>query len=394
MDTKIRTIVIIHASAEWGSFHRRGMLLAMADAFPDSVVTIVVNRPITLDIGPWKHPRKFFSGMWESALTRERPRLYVLTPRLPLHEMIAARLPLAVRLNSRLMRLQIRSVVKSQFPEATRFIQWIYYPSQRWVWDAFADQGKVYECYDDYPRASDNGFDDKAWEEEKRVLEAADLSFATAQSILEARITFARRLKFLPNGVPDFFFERGTAQVDNPIHKLAHPRIGYLGNIFSHLDFSLLEELCQRHPDWQLVLVGPVESERAVAGLRRLANAHFLGPRPYDQVPSILRAMDVGLIPFVDNQFTSAINPLKLYEYLAVGLPTVATRLPELERFESVIQLEKNTAIDFEAAIKKTLAMDCNTAGSVLVESARPYSWTNIARECVIPAMNEVFQIQ
>lgn len=366
----------------------------MADAFPDSVVTLVVNRPITLDIGPWKHPRKFFSGIWKSSLTRESPRLYVLTPRLPLHEMIAARLPLAVRLNSRLMRLQIRSVVKSQFPEATRFVQWIYYPSQRWVWDAFADQGKVYECYDDYPRAAGNGFDDKSWEEEKRVLEAADLSFATAQSILESRIRYARRLELLPNGVPDFFFERSISHADDPIHKLAHPRIGYLGNIFSHLDFPLLEGLCQKHPDWQLVLVGPVESERAVAGLRRFANAHFLGPRPYDQVPSILRALDVGLIPFIDNQFTRAINPLKLYEYLAVGLPIVATRLPELERFENVIRLEKNTANDFEAAIKKALAVDRNTAGSVLVESARPYSWTNIVRECVIPAMNEVFQIQ
>lgn len=394
MDTKIRTVLIVHASAEWGSFHRRGMLLAMANALPDSVVTLVVNRPITLDIGPWKHTRKFVSGIWKSALTWENPRLYVLTPRLPLHEMTAARLPLAIRLNCRLMRHQIRSVVKSQFPETTRLIQWIYYPSQRWVWDAFAEQDRVYECYDDYPRTSDNGFDDEAWEEEKRVLDAADLSFATAQSILDARITHARRVELLPNGVPDFFFERAISHADDSIHKLPHPRIGYLGNIFSHLDFPLLEELCQRHPDWHLVLVGPVESERAVAGLRKFANAHFLGPRPYDQVPSILRALDVGLIPFVDNQFTRAINPLKLYEYLAVGLPTVATRLPELERFEGVIRLEKSIAIDFEAAITKILAMDRDTAGRVLVDSARPYSWTNIVREHVIPAMNEVFQIQ
>ncbi len=392
MDTKIRTIVVIHASAEWGSFHRRGMLLAMADALPDSVDTLVVNRPITFDIGPWKHTRKFISGIWKSALTRESPRLHVFTPRLPLHEMIAARLPLAVRLNRRMMRRQIRSVVKSQFPDTTQLIQWIYYPSQRWVWDAFAEQGKVYECYDDYPRASGSGFDDKVWQDEKQVLEVADLSFATAQSILEARIPYARRLELLPNGVPDFFFERSIPDADDLIHKLPHPRIGYLGNIFSYLDFPLLEELCQRHPEWHLVLVGPVESERAVAGLRRFANAHFLGRRPYDQVPSILRALDVGLIPFVDNQFTRAINPLKLYEYLAVGLPTVATRLPELERFENVIRLEKNTAVDFEAAITRILATDHDAAGIELVEYARPYSWTNIVRDHVIPAMNEAFQ--
>jgi len=392
MNTAIKTVVVVHASAEWRTFHRRSMLQALAAECPETIGVMVVNRPVTFDVGPWRHPRKFFAGFWRSAVAEERPNLITLTPRLPLHEIVANRLPFAVSVNSMLMRRQVHGAIGRLFPKAEQLIQWIYYPSQRWVWDAFHGNAKVYECYDDYPRAASGVFDNELWMQEQQVLREADLTFATALSLMEERATIARRLKFLPNGVPDFFFDQSPAFVDETIQSVPHPRIGYLGNIFSHMDYPLLEELFQQNPQWHFVLVGPIENQERVAKLRSLRNVHYVGPRPYAQVPSVLRQMDVGLIPFLDNTFTRAINPLKLYEYLAVGLPTVATQLPELDRFKDVIWLPRNTVQDYQAAITAAISSPPQKSKSEMVEAAKPYAWANIARQYVLPPLMDILQ--
>ncbi len=59
-------------------------------------------------------------------------------------------------------------------------------------------------------------------------------------------------------------------------------------------------------------------------------NIHLLGTRPYAQLPAVLRAADAGLIPYARNALTESVFPMKVYEYLAAGLPVVATPLPAL----------------------------------------------------------------
>ena len=75
--------------------------------------------------------------------------------------------------------------------------------------------------------------------------------------------------------------------------------------------------------------LGDVDESR----LRSLENVHFLGGKPVDALPGYLKALDVALIPYKLNELTRNIFPLKLYEYLAAGLPIVAAALPELEPF-------------------------------------------------------------
>jgi glycosyltransferase involved in cell wall biosynthesis len=63
--------------------------------------------------------------------------------------------------------------------------------------------------------------------------------------------------------------------------------------------------------------------------LSRLENVHFLGFRPYETIPQYLHFFTAGIIPFQKNELTSAVNPVKLYEYSAAGIPTVATNFSE-----------------------------------------------------------------
>jgi len=107
------------------------------------------------------------------------------------------------------------------------------------------------------------------------------------------------------------------------------PVLGYVGSLHSWVDLDLVGALAAAIPEARIVLVGPAPPEITTALDRLIAsrpNVFWLGPKPYDEVPSIVRAFRVGLIPFRRTPLTEAVNPVKLYEYAAAGIPTVATR--------------------------------------------------------------------
>ena len=104
--------------------------------------------------------------------------------------------------------------------------------------------------------------------------------------------------------------------------------------------------------DWSFVLVGPVGSD--VSALNDLSNVTLLGARPYTDLPAYLAAMDVALIPFKQDRVTYHADPIKAYEYLAAGVPVVATEMPALRRLSHVVRLA-NSPESFEAQIAAAL---------------------------------------
>jgi glycosyltransferase involved in cell wall biosynthesis len=157
------------------------------------------------------------------------------------------------------------------------------------------------------------------------------------------------------------------------------------------LEFDLLESLFQKRADWHFVLVGPIQDEKLVRGLRRLPNVHFLGTRPHEALPGVLRRFDVGLIPITINGFTQWLSPLKLFEYLGAGVPVVSTNFQELDEFRSLIDLVPNDAGSFESAIQATLTQDRDHLKKRLQSEARRHTWDVINRERIVPVLQDVF---
>ena len=125
------------------------------------------------------------------------------------------------------------------------------------------------------------------------------------------------------------------------------------------------------HPDWNFVFVGPITTN--IGELKSLANVHFLGPKPYESLPMYMKGFAVATVPFVFHDVTMRASPVKFYEYLASGVPVVATRLPDLYPFEHVAGLV-STKEEFVSALENALQDGENQREARMAE-AYNHSW-------------------
>jgi glycosyltransferase involved in cell wall biosynthesis len=147
---------------------------------------------------------------------------------------------------------------------------------------------------------------------------------------------------------------------DAALEPLPRPRIVFHGAITAaKLDLALLAELARLRRGWSLVLVGPLgmgTPDTDLSALTREPNVHLVGPRRHEELPSVLRGADAGLIPYAINPLTSSVFPMKVYEYLAAGLPVVSTPLPALAGVEGIGFADDAAAT--VAALERELAGD------------------------------------
>ena len=134
-----------------------------------------------------------------------------------------------------------------------------------------------------------------------------------------------------------------------------------------------MADLARQRPNWTFVLVGPVGID--TSRVQALPNVRLLGPRPYADLPAYLSAMDVGLIPFKRNEVTFHADPIKAYEYLAAGLPVVATDMPALRRLTHVLSLAASPD-EFLSNLTSALAAGRDSGNAERRAEAQRHSWT------------------
>jgi glycosyltransferase involved in cell wall biosynthesis len=386
------TVILVHVARRWRTFHRRHMLLALGEALPEDTALVCVDRPITPDVTLWKDPARFWTGIWRLREEEDSGRVRVVTLRLAAHDITADRIPALQPVNRWLARRQLRRYLRTRFPEVRRVIQWIYHPVQRWLFDALPEAGRVYECYDEYARTVEGEWVPSRWKKEEPVLRRADVTFVSTEGMAKPRRGLAAHIALLRNGVGDFFFDVVSSSPD-AIDHIPRPRIGFVGIVRTPVDFQLLEAVFSHRQDWHLVFIGPVQSSLPIEGLRSLRNVHFLGPRRFELLPGVIRRLDVGLIPYRVTEYIRVTRPLKLAEYLAVGIPVVTVNLPELRDMGDLIWSSSSQPAAFEQAIESALASDRNRYAERAIAAARELSWSAIVRRCVLPELKQVFQV-
>jgi len=186
----------------------------------------------------------------------------------------------------------------------------------------------------------------------------------------------------LPHGV-DFEHFHGAADPPAVLPKeLAHlprPLLGFFGLLAPWVDTDLLRHVATSFPEASVVLIGPAWGRSAPP--TQPANLHWLGPRSYADLPRLAAHFDAGLIPFRQDRLTAYVNPLKLLEYLALGLPIVSTPLPDLDMFGDLV-FQASNPVEFVAQLRRALDDRSSARRQARFRRAAAESWE--ARAAVV----------
>ena len=263
--------------------------------------------------------------------------------------------PWASALNRRLLRWTVGRLCRRLGME--RFQVWTFLPTAGDHARALGGRPLVYYCVDDWAH-SPNHDGARVAEAEARLCQAADVVFATSQLLVAEKRRWNRRTHHAPHGVDHAHFARAldpALPIAAEVAQLRRPVLSVVGLLDWRIDTTLLAALADRRPDWSLALVGPTLTDLGALAAR--PNVHLLGRVPYARLPAVLKGCAVGLIPFVVDDYTRHIEPVKLREYLSAGLPVVATALPEVAAIDASCRTVRGVD-DLVAAVEAALR-DC-----------------------------------
>ncbi|MFO7890234.1 MAG: glycosyltransferase [bacterium] len=254
--------------------------------------------------------------------------------------------------------LVIKCLLKKM--KAQKLVLYLWQPHFVEQISRFHEDLVVYHIADDYHY--DSKKDHPVSEQERQIIEKSDIVFIHSKTLLEKKGHINKNTFYMPNGV-DFELYRSiienTSSLPDDILHISRPFIGYAGWIKKHLDLKLLLEIARARRDWSIVFVGPIrwnhkEIHEDIKLLQKEENVFFLGCKEIHELPVYIDAMDVCLMPYRVTPYTKYIYPLKLHEYLACGKPVVATPLPNILDFSSVLNFAQGTE-DWIRAISEGL---------------------------------------
>ena len=224
----------------------------------------------------------------------------------------------------------------------TSLLAWLYTPMALPLALTLDPTAAVYDCMDELSLFL--GAPPELLTFEAQLLEYADLMFTGGPSLYRAKQSRHPNVHCFPSSVDAAHF-RLTGPTGEPVMEaedqmeLGHPRLGFYGVIDERLDLEVVERLAEAHPDWQIVLVGPVVKIDP-ARLPGKTNIHYLGQRSYEELPRYLAGWDVCLLPFASNEATRFISPTKTLEYMAAELPIVSTPITDVaEPYGDIVYL-------------------------------------------------------
>lgn len=277
------------------------------------------------------------------------PDFHVMTPvTLPLYGSAIARW-----LNATLVRAQVRLVSLALGMKCPAYVVTI--PT---AWDVVRPMARRSVVYNRSDRHSAFPEVDKQLIEsyEAKLLQKSDFVCYVSRALMrQEQTTTGRRAVFLDHGV-DLEHFRTVPHEQQPVdvRDLPRPRIGFFGGLDDYIiDFDLLERIAAEIPEASLVLVG--DATLSMERFSKYPNVHWLGFRPYEKIPSYGSAFDVALMPWLDNDWIHHSNPIKLKEYLALGLPAVTIDFPEAHYYADHLAIARG-ADDFIAEVRRLLA--------------------------------------
>jgi len=178
---------------------------------------------------------------------------------------------------------------------------------------------------------------------DEELTKSSDLVLYVNRTLYEQGGEANKNSLLLGHGVDFDFFVRSAESEEAPedISGITRPIVGFFGDVSDKTsDLALLEFAAKKLPDVSFVFVGSVSAD--VSRISELSNVHLLGQKAYEQIPFYGKEFDVAIMPWNQNKWIEFCNPVKMKEYLALGMPIVSMYYPEVEPYSDVVYVARD----------------------------------------------------
>lgn len=260
-------------------------------------------------------------------------------------------------------------------------VRWHYAPMAIYLAGACSERAVVYDCMDEL--SAFKGAPAELVDRERELLRQADVVFTGGRSMYENKRLLHDNIYRFDSGVDVNHFQQATLPdtlVPDDADELPHPIIGYYGVIDERMDLEAVRVMAQREPSWQLLLIGPVTKIDEVT-LPRGRNIHYTGQRSYEDLPGYLKAFDVCLIPFADNEATRYLSPTKTLEYFAGLRPVVSSPVADVvEHYGDIVRIARSPD-EYLTQVRAALTEDNRDRLREGLERAQAKTWDSIVAQ-------------
>jgi glycosyltransferase involved in cell wall biosynthesis len=230
----------------------------------------------------------------------------------------------------------------------------------------------IYYCYDGMDLNRNNALTIKL---EKEFCRKVDAVITTSDYLNNEKKQYNKNSVVVKNGVDyDLFVPHAKKTVNTASKKI----VGYTGSIDYRFDIELVEYAVQQLPDYSFEFTGGVQNHEVVDRLSKYDNTVFNPAVHASEVPPLVAKFDVGIIPYVLSEINKNIYPLKINEYLAIGVPVVMTEFAVLHDFESIANVTRSKE-EFVQKIKEQVQNDTADLIQTRINFAKSNSWENRA---------------
>lgn len=335
-------LLVVWAIDNWPTFHRREMLTALAGNLRDEMDFLIIE--------PGNHLQAVAKAQWAPLEELKRVgcgELVVTGENIYRTRLLTGggttELPITAPQGGKADQVEVLdALIAAHFPEAD-VVHWVYKPDQV---QRLKGQPYIYEVYDDYTVNFGTGaLIERMSQLEPGVLAGARHVFFTSETLSERKSGVSASHSVIGNGVNYEAFARYRLPRNR---REGRPAVGYLGNLSDFFDWELMLEVCKAMPQVDFMLHGQIEHEklgnRAMIcdAMLALPNVFASGRVGREHGAAAVCRYDALIIPFVVNAAMHAVNPLKLWEYYATGLPVVSSEMDAVKEPPSRLRVAGN----------------------------------------------------
>lgn len=338
-------VQVILISTDWSLQHRKHLLIEYFHTSKKWADNVIIQQPVCL-LGHLftQFKRKIiglFKGKYRTIRIENDAWLY--TPVIIFNYALWLKFPMLAKIDSFMMKVQINRFVRKNF-SLQKVIFWVFYPCHLFLTESVKHDYLVYDFYDNFDFHPDGALLPREKLFNDRLITESDLVLCLSKITYQRAYSINKNTRYFRSGND---FETISNSEKKEIPGLLNNKtkvIGFLGNIRHWMDFGLLDKLINDLPNYYFVFIGFLnrDSKNSFNKLLQYSNVICFPYMEQREAASYLKRFNVGIIPFKINDFMKGVFPNKFLEYMAAGVPTVTTALPDLEEYRNIIGFAKS----------------------------------------------------